>query len=450
MIVQRILDFFKTGPDKPPLELSKDKLRTAYESKRWSVFLSVTFGYGFFYVARINFSVVKEPMLAEKVLTPTQMGVIGTSLFIVYAVGKLTNGFLSDRANIRRFMSTALLCSALVNLVLGSTNMFIAFFLLWGLNGWCQSVGSAPSVVSLSQWFSRREIGTRYGIWSTSHGIGTALTFYATAALVSWLNDWRWGFWGPGLACLAVALVMFRTMADRPQTYGLPDVAEYKDDPVPASDARKSVGGSQLAVLKNPAIWVLGVASALMYVGRYGINSWGMLYLQLGKGYSLTEAGAAQSAYSIATVAGAFFCGIISDKLFKSSRNFPCLIFGITDVLSLTALYMLPPGNPVLDAVCLTVFGFGLGALIAYLGGLMAVDLASKTAAGAAMGMIGCFSYIGAGIQDTVSGMLIDSTKHVVNGKDVYSFDGAFYFWIGTAIASLLLTLTVWNAKPKE
>jgi len=449
MMLKKILDFFKTGPDRPPLNKSKAEISRMFEKKRWSVFLSVTFGYGFFYVARINFSVVKEPMLNEEILSATQMGVIGTALFVVYAIGKLTNGILSDRANIRRFMSTALLLSSLVNLVLGSTTMFVAFIILWGLNGWFQSVGSAPSVVSLSHWFSRREIGTRYGVWSTSHGIGTALTFYVTAALVSWANDWRWGFWGPGLVCFCVALVMYRTMADRPQTYGLPDVSDYRDDHPVEAPADKSVGKVQLEVLRNPAIWILGVASALMYVGRYGINSWGMLYLQMGKGYDMIDAGAAQSAYSIATVAGAFFCGIISDKLFKSSRNWPALIFGITDVLSLTALFLLPPGNPWLDAACLGVFGFGLGALIAYLGGLMAVDLSSKAAAGTAMGMIGCFSYIGAGIQDTISGMLLDADKTVVNGEDVYSFDSVFYFWIGAAVLSLLLTMTVWKAKPR-
>ena len=32
-------------------------------------------------------------------------------------------------------------------------------------------------------------------------------------------------------------------------------------------------------------MWVLGLASACMYVSRYAINSWGMLYLQENRGY---------------------------------------------------------------------------------------------------------------------------------------------------------------------
>jgi MFS transporter, OPA family, sugar phosphate sensor protein UhpC len=445
-MLRAIIGFFKTGQDRERIQDS-DKIRRLFERKRWSVFLSVTFGYGFFYVARINFSVVKKPMLDEKVLSTTEMGIIGSAMLVMYAIGKLTNGFLSDRANIRRFMSTALLCSSLISLVLGFMSVFVGFLLLWALNGWFQSIGSAPSVVSLSQWFSRREIGTRYGVWSASHGIGTAITFLATATLVSTMADWRWGFWGPGIVCLVVALIMYRTMADRPETYGLPSAAEYKGDQASKEPEKKDVAKVQLEVFKNPAIWVLGIASALMYVGRYGINNWGVLYLQEVKGYSLVDAGTVLSAYTIATVAGAVASGFISDHLFKSDRNRPALLFGIIDVSALTALYLLPPGNPWLDSLCLFSFGFGLGVLLAYLGGLMAVDLSSKRAAGTAMGMIGCFSYIGAGIQDAVSGALLDAGKTVVEGKDVYSFNSVFYFWIGTAALSVLLSLAVWNAK---
>ena len=69
------------------------------------------------------------------------MGIIGSVLLYVYAVGKFTNGILSDRANIKRFMSIALLLSAVINILFGLTNLFIIFVILWGLNGWFQSIG---------------------------------------------------------------------------------------------------------------------------------------------------------------------------------------------------------------------------------------------------------------------------------------------------------------------
>jgi MFS transporter, OPA family, sugar phosphate sensor protein UhpC len=452
-LLDKVLGFFRTGPDKALLSDDPEQIRRVYERKRWGVFLSVTFGYGFFYVARINFSVVKKPLLDEGIFSATEMGIIGAAMLGVYAVGKTLNGFLADRANIRRFMATALLLSALTNLILGSTTLFLAFVVLWGINGWFQSVGSAPCGASLRQWFSSREYGTRYGIWSSSHGIGTALTFLVTAAIVDTFG-WRWGFWAPGIAVGLVALILYKTLADRPRTYGLPTVADYKDDhPVetehPEALSKSSVKAMQMSVFKNPAIWVIGLSSAMMYVSRYGINNWGVLYLQEAKGYSLVEAGATLGVYTIATVVGAVASGFVSDHFFNSRRNVPALLMGLLMLGSLGMLYLTPAGQRSLDLVALTIFGFALGMQLAYVGGLWAVDISPPRAAGTAMGLIGGFSYVGAAIQDAISGALIDQGKSVTDGVTRYDFSSVFAFWLGTALISLLLVFVVWNAKPR-
>lgn len=142
-----ILNYFKTGPDAPRLQ-DPSRIRKLYERYRTSVFLSVTIGYGFFYVCRLNFSVAKKEMLTEHILTADQMGFIGFVMLIVYAFGKFFNGLLADRSNIRRFMSVALAVSAATNLLLGVYPGFVLFAILWGINGWFQAVGAAPSVVS--------------------------------------------------------------------------------------------------------------------------------------------------------------------------------------------------------------------------------------------------------------------------------------------------------------
>ncbi len=272
-MLARIVTFFRTGPDAPPLE-DREAVDRLYRSKRNSVFFSLIFGYGFFYTTRLSISVAKKGMLDAGVLDAGQLGIVGAALFYVYAIGKFINGALADSANIRRFMSTALLCSALVNLAFGFTSGFQAFVLLWALNGWFQSIGSAPSVVSLCQWFSHRERGSRYGIWAGAHNIGEGLTFIGTSVLVgAW--GWRWGFWGPGLVCLVVALVLFRTLADRPETYGLPNVTDYKGDTSAGKPAGDSLKELRKLVIKSPVVWVLGLSSGLMYVTRYAIHSWG-------------------------------------------------------------------------------------------------------------------------------------------------------------------------------
>src|SRR5690606_40372001 len=53
---------------------------------------------------------------------------------------------------------------------------------------------------------------------------------------------------------------------------------------------------------------------------RYAINSWGILYLQEARGYSLPEAGSLLMVNTLAGIAGAVAFGFVSDKLFDSRR----------------------------------------------------------------------------------------------------------------------------------
>ena len=106
------------------------------------------------------------------IFTPSDLGMIGSALFYTYAIGKLTNGFLADHANMKRFLAFAFLATALCNLAMGFTTALWAAVMLWGLNGWFQSFGAPGGVVAMTSWFSNRERGRAYGIWSTAHSIG--------------------------------------------------------------------------------------------------------------------------------------------------------------------------------------------------------------------------------------------------------------------------------------
>ncbi len=447
-MIKKIIRFYTA------LEIVKTKENPAtidkkYKQLRWAVFISVTIGYSLFYVCRLSLSVVKKPIVDSGILNDSELGMIGSALFFAYAIGKLTNGFLADRSNIRRFMATGLLLTALINLVLGFTTSFTVFIVLWGFSGWFQSMGAAPSVVSLSRWFSNKERGTYYGIWSASHGLGKAITFIVVAFIVS-VSGWQWGFWGAGLIGLTGAVIVALFLHDSPESKGLPSIADYKNDHAPVSVKGKSVGALQKELLKNPYIWVLALASALMYVSRYGIESWGIYYLEAQKGYTTLEASSIVSVSAFSGIFGTMIAGIISDKFFKASRNIPVLIAGALNVTAIALFLFYPNGNVWIDTGSMLLFGFAIGILITFVGGLMAVDIASKKASGAALGLVGIASYIGAGVQDLVSGFLIEGNHSIENGVDIYDFSTAKLFWLGAAALSVICVLFVWNAKAKD
>ncbi len=120
------------------------------------------------------------------------------------------------------------------------------------------------------------------------------------------------------------------------------------------------------------------------------------------------------------------------------------------NVTGLCLFLLFPEGGYVLDIVSMVVFGLAIGALICYLGGLMAVDIAPKKASGAALGVVGIASYLGAAIQDWVSGMTIERGKTIVDGVTHYDFSVARWFWVGAAILSVLLALLIWRKEPQR
>ncbi len=448
-MLKSIVNFYKISEPRPcngePLPEQQRRLKRL----QWSTFLVATFGYGLYYVCRLSLNVVKKPIVDEGIFSETELGIIGSVLFFTYAIGKFTNGFLADRSNINRFMSTGLLVTALVNLCLGFVNSFILFAILWGISGWFQSMGAASCVVGLSRWFSDKDRGSFYGFWSASHNIGEALTFIIVASIVSALG-WRYGFLGAGMVGIIGALVIWRFFHDTPQSKGLPAVNQPKEKEEMSATEAADYNKAQKQVLLMPAIWILALSSAFMYISRYAVNSWGVFYLEAQKGYSTLDASFIISINSVCGIVGTVFSGLISDKLFGGRRNAPALIFGLMNVAAL-CLFLLVPGTHIgVDILAMILFGSSIGVLLCFLGGLMAVDIAPRNASGAALGVVGVASYIGAGLQDVMSGLLIEGNKTVVNGEDFYDFTYINWFWIGAAVLSVLLALLVWNVRNKE
>jgi len=459
-----VLPFFRPAPHRPVMG-TRDDLAPKYRRLRFSAVSVMVVVYGLYYVCRLSLNVMKKPIVDSGYLTTEELGYIGSALFFAYAVGKCVNGFLADRSDIRKFMAFGLFVSALVNFSLGFRMPALLFAVLWGINGYAQSMGAPASVVGLARWFCNRERGTYYSIWCTSHNLGEALTFVLTSLIVSSFG-WRWGFIGAalfGFIGVALAWIFYR---DSPQSEGLPPIIEWAGETVPPEQKKEhaSVWAGQKAVLTNWAVWMIALSSAFIYVARYAINSWGIYFLEMKKGYTNLEASSIISVNAICGLAGTLFCGVISDRLFGGRRNTPALVAGVMNTAALCLFLLVPGAHKSLDVLAMVLFGTSIGVLFCFLGGLMAVDVAPKNAAGAALGVVGIASYLGAGIQDIVSGYLIKSQGSLEGGKKVYEFahthfnwNGSEYavdhialFWIGASLLSVLCALTVWNVKPRE
>ena len=440
----------KPAPDRVP----GDRVDAEYRRLRSRTFWGASVVYSLYYVCRMTLSVVKQPLIDGGVLSASDLGLIGSALLLVYAFGKFVNGFIADYCNIRRFMAAGLFVSAAVNLVMGLLGFFgravsvpgivmmAVFFILWGANGWVQSMGAPPGIINLSRWFPLSKRGTYYSIFSSTPYIGKFLTFILTGVIVGALG-WEWGFIfaaAAGFAGTAISLVF---ISDTPESKGLPSIQELsgekpvKTDSMPTRELQK-------IVLRHPGIWIIALSSAFVYITQYAISGWGVLFLQKAKDFSLQGATQIIAFSEAFGVAGTIFAGWLSDTVFRGDRVKPVLISGIFCCASLL-LFLFTGGGYLMNILYVSVFSLFIGVLYCIVAGLMAVDIVPRKATGAALGIVGVSSYVAAAIQDVVTGYLIEG------GADkAYDFTSAAIFWTAACILSFVLPVLNWRSMMKK
>ena len=444
---------------KPSAEpVQPDKVEASYKSLRSRTFWGATIAYSLYYVCRMSLSVVKQPLIDEGVLTAGELGLIGSALLFVYAVGKFMNGFIADYCNVRRFMATGLVVSAVINLLMGvlglfngvaalpSMVVFMSFAVLWGINGWVQSMGSPPGVISLSRWFPQSKRGTYYSMFSTSPYIGEFLSFIITGVVVGALG-WQYGFIVAAIAGFIGTLIILFFVSDTPESKGLPSVQTLSGEQMTTQD-KMPTKELQKFILRHPGIWVIALSSAFIYITKYAIAGWGVLFLQKAHGFSLEDATQIIAFSAAFGVLGTVLAGWLSDRVFKSDRVKPAILSGILSSLSLF-LFLFVGGGFVLNIFYVSLFSLSVGVLYCIVAGLMAVDIVPRKATGAALGVVGISSYIAAGMQDITSGYLIQGYMTQVDGVDVYDFGPVSWFWIVASVVAFVLPVLNWKKMKK-
>ena len=435
----------------------EENVDATYKSLRNRTFWGATIAYSLYYVCRMSINVVKQPLIDEGILSAGQLGLIGSALLFVYAVGKFMNGFIADYCNIRRFMAVGLFISAVVNLLMGAlgfftsmipmTLVFICFAILWGINGWMQSMGSAPGVISLSRWFPKTKRGSYYSIFSSSPYIGEFISYNILAVVVGWLG-WQSGFIMAALAGLIGTAIIMIFVSDTPESKGLPSIQEIsgeqlaKEDKMPTKELQKMI-------LKHSGIWVIALSSAFIYITKYAVAGWGVLFLQKARGFELAEASQVIAFSAAFGVLGTVLAGWLSDRLFKGDRVKPAVLSGIISTSSLI-LFLFVGGGFLLNVFYVSLFSLSVGVLYCIVAGLMAVDIVPRKATGAALGVVGISSYVAAGLQDVTSGLLIQCNMSVAGGTDTYDFGPVSWFWIIASVISFVLPALNWKKMKSD
>ena len=257
------------------------KVKEQYNRLRNRTFWGATAAYSLFYLCRLSMGVVKKPLIDEGLFSASELGIIASAFYFIYAIGKFLNGFIADYCNARRFMATGLVISFVINLLMGlmgladgyvgvpSWLIYVAFVVLWGFNGWVLSMGSPAGIVSLSRWFPQSRRGTFYSIFCSTPYIGEALSMAVTGTVVAAFG-WEYGFIASAIGGFLGVAIILASVSDTPQSKGLPSVQEISGEEIRVVD-KMPTKEIQKLVLKSPAIWIIAISCALINLTKYGL-----------------------------------------------------------------------------------------------------------------------------------------------------------------------------------
>ncbi len=417
--------------------LPSDKIDSVYSRLRWQLFIGIFVGYAGYYLVRKNFSLAM-PYLIEQGFSRGDLGVALAAVSIAYGLSKFLMGSVSDRSNPRYFLSGGLLMSALVMFCFGfmpwATGSITAMFILLFINGWVQGMGWPACGRTMVHWWSRKERGEIVSVWNVAHNVGGGLIGpLFILGLWAFNDDWRTAFYVPAFFATLVAIFIWLTVRDTPQSCGLPAIEEHKNDY--PDDYDKSHETEMTAkeiffkyVFANKLLWSIAIANAFVYLIRYGVLDWAPVYLKEAKEFSVDKSSWAYFLYEWAGIPGTLLCGWVSDKLFKGRRAPAGILFMVLVTFAVLVYWFNPAGNPTIDMMALIAIGFLIYGPVMLIG-LYALELAPKKAAGTAAGLTGLFGYLGGAVAaNAILGYTVDH----------FGWDGGFMILVGSCIASII------------
>lgn len=399
--------------------------------------------YASFYLLRVNISIAVPEIMKEFDLTKSDLGLVLSSLFLMYAVGQFINGQLGDKLNSRRIITIGLLTSAVMNIAFGFAGGIIGLMVvLWGINGYFQAMGWGPTVKAMANWYPTTVRGKMSGRLGTSYIIGGALSWLLAGFIAQYL-DWRFTFWIPSIICIALALHWYARARNAPEEVGLPSL-EDQEKGLETREVRQDTHIGFKSTLKitllNPYVWFAAFGLFGLNIVRYGFMSWAPTYMFETQGATISMAAYKAVAFPIAGGLGAIFAGWASDRIFKNRRAPVAFIMLILLALFCYLFRVIPGENWVLSLICLLFIGFFTFGPHILLVAALPADLGTRKAASSVTGFIDSMGYLGASLTGVGTGLLIEKI----------SWDAAFYFWIFGAVFAAVMVMFIWIFRDKK
>ncbi|MGE5838442.1 MAG: MFS transporter [Deltaproteobacteria bacterium] len=381
------------------------------EPHRWVVFGVICSIYILVYFHRVSTSVIAADLLAAFETNAAALGFMSSMYFYLYAVEQPLVGYLSDRLGPRRVVVLWSLIAALGGLVFGLAPSIGWATLGRALIGFGVGGVYVPAMKAISQWFSRKDLGTMTGMLIAFGNLGAI----AATTPLAWMAStwgWRFSFFAVSALTLGLALVGFFVVKDHADTNAISSKAASAEIPIKTS---------ALHILTSSWFWLVAAIFFGVFGGAVSLQGlWATPFLLSLFNVDRNYASMINVALPIGWMLGAPVFGRLGDRVFSDRAHLLIFLLGML-TCAWFALTFLP-----------RVLGLGgVAVLYAIVGGLAggtgttlwATAQAKTTPAimGLMSGFMNPFPMLGMAIMQGVTGALINRAGKV---GDVYAAEG--------------------------
>ncbi|OCG84281.1 MFS transporter, partial [Xanthomonas euvesicatoria] len=262
-----------------------DDMGPTYRKILWRLIPFLFVCYLFNYLDRVNVGFAKLQMLGDLGMSETVYGLGAGIFFIGYLACGVPSNLILQRIGARRWVAIMMVSWGLLSTCLLFVRTPAGFYTLRLLTGAAEA-GFFPGIVLyLTRWFPRARHGRVMTVFMSAIPISGVLG----GPLSGWILDhfsagqgglagWQWMFLLQGLPTVLLGIGVWFLLSDGVQqaSWLNPQEKQALARVLAEDEAGKPAGASTSlgAVLRNPAVWLLGTVYFCIQSGVYAINFW--------------------------------------------------------------------------------------------------------------------------------------------------------------------------------
>ncbi|MEG2571106.1 MAG: MFS transporter, partial [Clostridia bacterium] len=271
------------------------------------LFILCWFIYFSTYIGRLNYSAAMTQMISDGFFAKWQAGMVATVFFACYGIGQIASGFIGDRVSPFKMIFIGIAISALSNIAMGFSVGATVMCVVWGINGFSQSMVWSPITRIFAQLMPLNRRRRACININTTVPAGTIFTYLLVTVLLG-VSSWKSAFFVAG-ACLAGAAASWGVYFTRNKKHFVLSAVA----PVPCS--AKKPGVSLFPVLAASGIIMILLPTAIHGMLKDGITTWFPTYLMESHGLAPKFSVALTTILPVVNLTGAYLAGFVHTRL---------------------------------------------------------------------------------------------------------------------------------------